>query len=148
MLPALDDPARAWLLRVACAACSIALLLVPLVGRSAIELGRERGAQMPLFSTTIVKRTSYDVQSFARVRDPFIVDGVKTVRSPVIVPAAKAAVTAVITGTEARALIEENGNVRLVRVGDVISGSRVTAISRPGVRLANGAFLTLDGSAP
>lgn len=53
------------------------------------------------------------------------------------------AITAVVTGSSPRALVDDGDRVRVVGIGDTLAGSRVMNISGAGVRLQNGALLTL-----
>ena len=57
-------------------------------------------------------------------------------------------VRAVVIGTSARALIEENGRARIIGVGDFIAGSRVIAIDRAGVHLKNNLVFALTEDRP
>lgn len=53
-------------------------------------------------------------------------------------------VTAVVTGPSPRALVDDGGRVRVVGVGDTLSGSVVASIDGFGVRLRNGMLLPLS----
>jgi hypothetical protein len=58
-------------------------------------------------------------------------------------------VTAVVTGAHPFALVDEPGTTRLVTVGDRVAGQTIAAITADGIRLANGAVLTVaPGSSP
>ena len=57
-------------------------------------------------------------------------------------------VRAIVMGTSARALVEENGRTRVIGVGDFIAGSRVTAIDRSGVHLKNNLVFALMEDRP
>jgi hypothetical protein len=53
---------------------------------------------------------------------------------------------AVVIGTDAKALVESSGEVRLVSVGDRLGDAFVIAIQRDGLKLSNGLRLTIDGT--
>lgn len=53
-------------------------------------------------------------------------------------------VTATVTGPSARALVNDGGRVRVVGIGDPLSGSTVVSIDGSGVRLRNGILLPLS----
>ncbi len=57
-------------------------------------------------------------------------------------------VRAVVTGASARALIEENGDSRIVSIGDAVAGSRVVRIDRTGIGLADGSMVPLAKATP
>jgi len=57
-------------------------------------------------------------------------------------------VSAIVIGTSARALVEENGRARVIGVGDFIAGSRVIAIDRAGVHLKNNLVFALMEDRP
>ena len=52
-------------------------------------------------------------------------------------------VTAVATGADPTAIVEEAGSVRIVTIGDTLDGSTVAAIGDAGVVLADGRRLTI-----
>ena len=58
-------------------------------------------------------------------------------------PRTGAAVTAVITGPQPFALVDESGTTRVLTVGDRIDGDRIVGIDANGVRLAGGRVLAV-----
>jgi hypothetical protein len=58
-------------------------------------------------------------------------------------PTSLLSVTAIATGADPTAIVEEGGSVRVVTIGDALDGSAVTAITDAGVVLADGRRLTL-----
>jgi hypothetical protein len=53
-------------------------------------------------------------------------------------------VTAIATGRDPSAIVEQNGSVRAVTIGDALDGSTVTAIEDDRIALANGRHLSLE----
>jgi hypothetical protein len=148
MLPSLADADRKRLFRCAGTVCGIALLFSPLAGRSSIEVQGDRIIPLSVAAPVRPKPVSYDVRSFAAVRDPFVIEDSGTPSPAAAASASGAVVTAVISGVDARALIEERNVVRLIRPGDAVDGSAVVSIAGRGVRLANGRLLPLMGDRP
>ncbi len=146
MMP--DMPERRMFAAIALALCVVPLCLAPLAGRSAKEMSTERALYEARFSQTPApSATDSDP-----VRDPFAGEetpapsasagpaaGIRTTPAPVVI-----AVHAVVTGSAARALVEENGRVRIVEPGDALGNARVEAIVGDGIRLSNGTFISLS----
>lgn len=61
-------------------------------------------------------------------------------------PAAIITVTAIVSGSSPRALVDEGDRVRVVGIGDMLGGARVLGIDESGVRLQNGTLLALTES--
>ncbi len=57
-------------------------------------------------------------------------------------------VTALITGARASAIVEDRNGTRVVAVGDLVAGDRVTAIDAAGVHLARGTVHPLSPAGP
>jgi hypothetical protein len=62
---------------------------------------------------------------------------------PLKPPPAAARVTAIATGSQPTAIVEDGGTERLVAVGDPLGGSTVAAIREGGVVLRDGRLLSL-----
>jgi hypothetical protein len=134
--------------------CSVPIFLVPLAGRSSLELPTSKASiqghyEIPRLTPVLQAR------AVKILRDPFVADAEVTGKaephpltafdsSMPIVPI----VHAIVSGPAPRALVVENGSDRIVAVGDVLAGSRITAIDPTGVRLANGAIFSLSEGTP
>ena len=57
-------------------------------------------------------------------------------------------VHAVIAGSPPEALIEEEGRIRIVSIGDPAGGSRVAAITANGITLRNGIAVRVTAGTP
>jgi hypothetical protein len=57
-------------------------------------------------------------------------------------------VTAIVSGARSFALLDEGGSARIVTQGDLVAGTRVSAIDADGVRLGDGALLRVGGDHP
>lgn len=165
----LDEPARRRVLSWSALLCAVPLCLAPLAARSSFELASERAAFAARFTAPPLQST-WAEKPVAVARDPFVPQGPAqapadaphghdvvglhvTQGQPIgyvaaAAPAAAATVTAVITGTSPRALIDAGGSTRVVGVGDSFSGSRIASIDASGVRLRNGVFLPISAGIP
>jgi hypothetical protein len=144
--------------------CSVPLLLAPLASRSAFETREERAVFVERFPASRIERpTSGSEVKVAR--DPFASDALRqTVASNTLAASPKAGVVgmhvaqgqpigisiaglpvvrAIVSGSSPRALIEEQGRVRIVAAGDILAGSTVVRIAAGGIVLSNGASLKL-----
>ena len=167
MRPLHDVPRRRALL---CSAllCAVPLCLAPLAGRSSLELADERATFDARFTAPALAATWADKPVNVE-RDPFRPDGgVRTMPPPhddgvvgmhvtqgrpIGFPpppnsAPLSSVTAVITGSSARALIDDGVHVRVVGIGDALDGARVANIDGAGVHLTNGKVLPLTEDGP
>lgn len=155
----IGDSARRGLLCVSAMFFAIPAVLMPLAGRSSFEAQAQRVQFARRFGAELAPVTALRAYpQLASVRDPFAlpqrahsrdVTGMRVVQGAstgIRVPGAGVRVTAIVEGSDARALVEENGSVRVIRTGDVLGGSTVRAILRNGVRLRNGTFIGIaDG---
>lgn len=139
---------RGFLLAVALVMCVVPLCLAPLAGRSMHEIASERELYGTRFSTQSTEK-AYD--NPVAVRDPFVPEDIQTpgptaARGAIqsAAPAVSIIVHAVVTGDAARALVEDNGRIRIVQLGDPLGGSRVASITGQGVRLENKGFYRLS----
>jgi hypothetical protein len=140
---------------------------VPLAGRSSFELAGEQAAFNTRFMTPALQ-TVWNEKPIPVARDPFIPEaggGESVVGSQVTqgdpvdfaLPANRGAagtplqdpalgaprVTAVVVGPSPHALVDDGTHVRVVGIGDMLAGSRVTAIDAGGVHLQSGAAIGL-----
>ena len=161
-MKALDDYRRRQLACLSAVLCTGSLLLFPIAGRTSLELASER----PGFDTRFALPPLSIASPMPRLivlRDPFSPsDSAATVmlssqqhddpiaftlppnRGAARTPLEDAAsqpvlVRAVITGTlSSKALIDENGRVRVIGVGDKVQGSAVLSVDASGVHLTDG----------
>ena len=136
--------------------CAIPLVLMPLAGRSSFEVAAERATFVQRFRAPEFR--PFHMRAYrapAVLRDPFAipvraaahdVTGMRVVQGAstgIPVPAANVRVTAIVEGADARALVEENGAVRVVRRGDRLGAWIVRSVEPGGVRLTNGSFIAI-----
>jgi hypothetical protein len=69
------------------------------------------------------------------------------VQSPNLVPP-HPRITAIATGSNPSAIVEDGGTARIVIVGDPLAGSTISAIGDDGIRLTNGRRLSLEPGTP
>lgn len=148
--------------------CAVPLCLAPLAGRSSLELADEQATFDARFSAPALA-ASWRVKPVNVERDPFRPDGGSrsaapphdngvvgmhvTQGRPIGFPltpntAQLSSVTAIITGSSARALIDDGSRVRVVGIGDALDGARVSKIDATGVHLTNGKVLPLTEDEP
>lgn len=139
---------RGFLVGVALAMCVVPLCLAPLAGRSMHEIASERELYDTRFSMQRPVGTHDDTVA---VRDPFVPEDIPEPASTIApgatqspAPALSIIVHAVVTGDAARALVEENGRIRIVQPGEPLGNSRVASITGDGVRLENSMFYRLS----
>lgn len=164
MLP-LDEASRRRMLSWSALLCAIPLCLAPLAGRSSFEAASERATFEARFNAPALK-VSWNQERVSVARDPFVGEDSTQVRSvavsgvvgmhvtqgqPIgfVMPGHSLAVTvkAVVTGASPRALVDDGEHVRVVGVGDVLAGARITSIDASGVHLQNGTLLALTEGA-
>src|SRR6185437_1494457 len=157
----LDEASRRRMFAWSAVLCAIPLCLAPLAGRSSFEVAGERARFEARFSAPALEVT-WHRHSVNVARDPFAVEkpveggpvtaagvvGVHVTQGQAIgytVPGHGGAVrvTAVVTGVSPRALIDEGSGVRIVGVGDTLSGARIVGIDASGVHLQHGTLLAL-----
>lgn len=160
----LDDAARRRLLMWSSALCAFSVGLAPLAGRSSLEVARERTIFAARFAVPVLDNDS-KMPALRVIRDPFVPEsaapidahsdggapGTRVTRGTptgYIVPGAAPLVTAIVTGASPLALVDDGTRVRVVRRGDALAGSTVTAIDERGVRLKSGTRLPLSQDVP
>lgn len=155
----IGDMTRRRLLCLSAMFFAIPAVLMPLAGRSSFEANAQRvgfAGRFGVQPAAVTALRTYPQLGF--VRDPFAlpqhllardVTGMHVVQGAstgIRIPGAGVRVTAIVEGADARALVEEDGSVRVIRAGDILGGSIVRAILRNGVRLGNGTFIGIaDG---
>jgi hypothetical protein len=136
--------------------CAVPIVLMPIAGRSSFELAREQAAFNARFNAPVVP-ARWKTADVRISRDPFVPEHsvlphedeqTASVTSTANAAFEAAVVRAVVTAPARRALVDENGSVRIVAVGDSVAGSPVVAIERSGIRLQSGQVLRLTGDAP
>lgn len=142
MLPALYDGQRRTLLRLAYVCCVLSLGVLPLTG----------GVSTELSAATIVSHAATEevsapeklqFPSFSFGRDPFVpevVDSQRDANSPGVTTPI---VSAIITGSQPRALLETAGAVRMIAPGDRVGNAVVLSIDASGVVLTGGIRLPI-----
>lgn len=177
MLP-VDEGERRRLLCLSAILCVIPLCLAPLAGRSSFELASEHAAfdkrfNGPSFDTVwndkpvdvardpfvaeralpvstgpgngIVGLHVTQGQPIGFVLPPNSgASGTPVQGSSVDLPS----VTAIVSGSSPRALIDDGMHVRVIGIGDSLAGSRVLSIDGAGVHLRNGRVLVLGEDGP
>lgn len=156
MRPIGDAPRRA-LLCASALLCAGGGILIPLAAQSSFEAGAGRGRFVQRFAVDAWQPPhvrAYPAPSI--IRDPFAlprgtaahdVSGMHVVQGAstgIAIPASSVRVSAIVTGDDTRALVEENGAVRVVRAGDKLAGSLVRDIGPTGVRLRNGTLIGIE----
>lgn len=129
-LPAISEAARRALLRTGAAMALAGTALLPVAGHSADgPVVRAEPAPWPI--PTVAPHATYRARPLRR--DPFrpLVDDAGST-------AVRATLRAFADGIRPVALIETGGDVVPVRVGTAAFGSSVVALSRTGMRLADG----------
>lgn len=164
MLP-LDEASRRRMRSWSALLCVIPLCLAPLAGRSSFEAASERARFEARFNAPALK-VSWNHEPVSVARDPFVAEkstqagsvaptgvvGMHVTQGQPIgfaLPGHTLAVTvkAVVTGASPRALVDDGEHVRVVGLGDVLAGARITSIDASGVHLQNGTVLELTEGA-
>ena len=144
-----EDATRALSLALGISLCTAAVALVPLAARSALQIaGRQAQYSGRFVIPSGATSASGDVLA---IRDPFVPDPSADVGGDI--GAAKPGrvlpiVHAVVVGADSRALVEDNGRMRILQKGDELFGSRIRTITGKGLELANGVNLPLTEPAP
>lgn len=151
VLRPLTEPARRRIFGAAAMLCAVPVLLAPLAGRSSFELREEREAFQRRFAVPHVSANVLPAPVIAR--DPFVPQASETetvhVAAGTLMKAAHAVVVrAIVSGPSPRALIEEEGRVRIVAAGDMVRGARVMRIGESAILLSDHAILTLEERMP
>lgn len=175
LLQPLDDRARRMIRGLSTTLCVLSALLAPIAGLSSMQpmIGHSVSGEELTLSTL----PEPDTMRPLRIRrDPFVADpGADSRTAPSAQPAQNgdnligmrvvqgdptgitlppnagvwARISAIVSGGgSSRALVEENGQTRVVGVGDMLEGSKVVAIDASGLRLENGVRLVLNPEHP
>ena len=149
MLPALLDEQRRSLQRLSFVLCAFAIGTLTIVApASSSASAREHRTLRTAVSSQLEQ---LDYPAIHLRRDPFVpaVADRPIVRGSMDAPASGTTVVrAVVTGAEPRALIESNGSVRVIRIGDRIGSLAVIGIDATGVVMDGGVTLQLDRVRP
>jgi hypothetical protein len=135
MLPGLYDDERCSLMRLAAMLILGGIAVLPLTTQGSSLAG---AADAPVHTETATLATPARLvfPGFSVSRDPFVptqavvVSPQNTGSAPVV--------RAIVLGDPARALVEEDGTVRVLAVGDRVGGLRVAAITARGIWLSDG----------
>jgi len=163
MLAPLRDSRRKTLLRLSLLVCCVSAALLPLTGGSSGDASAspavaEAAPKLPEVPSAL------RFPPVAVSRDPFVPDAVPD-QAPidgdvdiVLPPNAGAngapapplsdvpnqiVVRAVVIGPSSRALVDVNGKVNVLAVGDILAGNPIQAIDSQGIVLANGTRISL-----
>lgn len=150
MLPALLDDQRHSLRRISLMLCTFAIAALSVTTSiTSIASARDHtshGMSAPTQTETLVYPHT-DLR-----RDPFVPEAGYHIAaqgaSAAVAGAGSAIVRAVITGAEPRALVELNGSVRVVGIGDRIGTLAVIGITRGGIIVDGGLTLPLVEGQP
>lgn len=150
ILQAIDDRLRARLRAVSASLCVVALGLAPVAARSSLGIGASTAAlrwQLAIPASPL----RWEGTAVRVARDPFAGGQDETGTRPGEAAnrvAPVAALEAIATGGAPRALVQINGSVQLVGVGDTLAGARVVSIDAASVRLSSGAVLVIGQGTP
>ena len=172
MLPGLYDDERRKMVRLSMMLMLGGFAVLPLTAQSSFVAGAA-GAHAPSYEASLTMPARLTFPAFSISRDPFVPSqGVRerlegaamrlgqgedigavlppnagaagaAPSLPHTVPVAAPILRAVILGSPPRALVEEDGTVRVLAAGDRIGDLRVTAIGAQGVTLSDGTHLLL-----
>jgi hypothetical protein len=167
----IDDLRRRRMFALSAALCTFSVLLIPIAGRSSLELPVERATGDTRLTIPSIEDATPE-PAIVIARDPFAgnhlrvqqaagqmqaigsngVVGLRVVQGQptgITLPDARDVVRAVVSGaTGAHALVEEGDHTKVVSVGDNLAGSTIVGIDAHGIRLRNGTRLPLDGGTP
>ena len=149
MIPGLYDDERRSLARWATMLILGGLAVLPVTTQSSSIAGASV-VSAPTNDSGIELPSRLTFPGFSVRRDPFVPShvGREKLESAAIAPqpdapAAVPIVRAVVLGNPARALVEEEGVVRVFAVGDRIGALAIAAITPSGITLSDGAHLLL-----
>ena len=168
MLPPIRDNDRRFVIALATILCSSSIVLLPLTAQSA----RDSSADVALAASGVPLEAPAPLSfpAISVTRDPFASDAAAPESSAsatapldtqniVLPPNAGAgedspapgsavAVRAVVLGSQSRALVDFGSTVRVMAVGDVLSGAAIASIDGEGVTLSNGTHILLTQARP
>ena len=155
MLPSLTETWRLRFRYLSAVLCGTTICLAPLAARSSFDLASTGATYEKRFAAEPAQRV-WPNRQLAAVRDPFRPDPAdntvssspKAVSVATGMPNALPTVQGIVRGKRPFALVEEGGAIRVVGIGDALSGSRVISISESGVRLERGTVLPLSEPVP
>jgi hypothetical protein len=154
MLPGLYDDERRTLMRLASMLILGGVAVLPLTTQGSSVAGAA-GTTLQTETLRLPIPTRLTFPGFSASRDPFVPDeevreklenaAIHIPRASLETSAQGAApvIRAVVLGNPARALVEEDGTVRVLAVGDRIGDLRVTAIAAGGITLSDGTHMLL-----
>ena len=132
--------------------CAVPLFLAPISGRSSFELAAERTAFTSRFGLS-APRVRPDSAQVRIMKDPFVPQSAFVI-APRSVQAKDSKngfvplLRAIASGASPLALLEENGRVRIVGIGDAVGGSSVVSILSDRIRLQDGRTIQVNGETP
>ncbi|MGD0969381.1 MAG: hypothetical protein ABR949_13970 [Candidatus Aquilonibacter sp.] len=153
MLPGLYDDERRTLMRLASMLILGGVAVLPLTTQGSSVAGAA-GTTLQTETLRLPIPTRLTFPGFSASRDPFVpdeevrekLDAAIHIPSASLQTSAQGAtpvIRAVVLGNPARALVEEDGTVRVLAVGDRIGDLRVTAIAAGGITLSDGTHMPL-----
>jgi hypothetical protein len=153
MLPGLYDDERRTLMRLASMLILGGVAVLPLTTQGSSVAGAA-GTTLQTETLRLPIPTCLTFPGFSASRDPFVpgeevrekLDAAIHIPSASLQTSAQGAapvIRAVVLGSPARALVEEDGTVRVLAVGDRIGDLRVTAIAAGGITLSDGTHMPL-----
>lgn len=155
MFEPLNASQRRRMLRWSVAACAIAILLVPLAALPGPEFSDVQNASAGVQVPDVPEKLAYpalDVRHdpFARpTQGPSIDDDDPDfVLPPNAGIASEPVVRAVVVGPDPKALVEIDGQARIVGIGTHLGAESIAGITTQGVTLDDGERLPLDASRP
>jgi hypothetical protein len=154
MLPGLYDTDRRSLKRFAIMLIAGGVAVLPLTTQSSSIAGAA-AAPGDTYDAGLARPTRLTFPGFSLSRDPFV--PTQAIREKLeagsgaaptgLAPYAPAPVApivrAIVVGDPPRALVEEDGTVRVLALGDRIGTLRITAITTEGLTLSDGSHLLL-----
>jgi hypothetical protein len=149
MLPALLDDQRRWLQRVSLMLCTFAVATLTVVAPTSFAASAREIPASRLVMPARIEKLDYPPLDLRR--DPFVPAAAyrAAVRnSSGVAGAGGTVIRAIVTGAEPRALIESNGSVRVVGIGDRIGSSAIIGIDARGVVIEGGLTLPIATDQP
>lgn|GEM_PF-2718643 len=154
MFPGLYDDQRRMLMRLAAMLTCGAASVLPLTAQTSLLAGAANAPAITMDSLPQAPPTRLTFPAFSVTRDPFVpetpvignqmIQQVDTVGDTVA--QGMPIVRAVVASDNARALVEIDGSMRVVGIGDRLVDATVVQIDSAGILLSNGWQLGLQGS--